>query len=115
MKRRRFLSAVVLGAASACARRVQGGPEQPVTTLVVRNQAFLEMVIYLLPGSGTSNRVRLGTASSNRDTRFTIPRQYVFGLTTLRFLADPVGSNRTPVSDQIQVSPGDTVTLIIPA
>jgi hypothetical protein len=115
MNRRRFASALVLGTASACfSRGGGGGPQQPPTTLVVRNQSFLEMVIYLLPSSGASNRVRLGNAASNRDTTFTIPRQYVFGLSTLRFLADPIGSNRTPLSDQIQVSPGDRVVIIIP-
>ena len=30
------------------------------------------------------------------------------------FLADPIGSNRTPVSDEITVQPGDQVRLVLP-
>jgi hypothetical protein len=33
----------------------------------------------------------------------------------LRFLADPIGGNRAPVSDEIAVEPGDEVTLTIPS
>jgi hypothetical protein len=32
-----------------------------------------------------------------------------------RFLCDRVGGNRSPVSDEIVVEPGDQVTLVIPA
>ncbi len=71
------------------------------------------MVIYLLQGGG-GTRIRLGTANGNSTSTFTIPQQYVFGVSSLQFLADPVGGTRTPVSDQIQVSPGDQVRLIIP-
>jgi hypothetical protein len=35
-------------------------------------------------------------------------------LTSLRFLADPIGSNRTPISEEITVEVGDEVVLRIP-
>jgi hypothetical protein len=35
-------------------------------------------------------------------------------MTTLRFIADPIGSNRAGVSEEIMVTPGDSVVLTIP-
>ncbi|MGQ0650458.1 MAG: hypothetical protein ACT4P7_23200 [Gemmatimonadaceae bacterium] len=84
----------------------------PRTTLAVENQSTLDMNIYLL---ANAQRVRLGTVHGLSTTRLTIPPSYVFGPTPLRFLADPIGSNRTPVSESITVSPGDEVRIIIPS
>jgi hypothetical protein len=38
----------------------------------------------------------------------------VSGLTPLRFIADPIGGRRASVSQEITVSPGDTVVMTIP-
>jgi hypothetical protein len=83
----------------------------PPTRLRVENQAFLDMTIYVFR---SSQRIRLGVASGNSTTRLTIPRNLVFGATPLRFQADPIGASRTPISQEITVSPGDEVTLTIP-
>ncbi|MGQ0537396.1 MAG: hypothetical protein ACT4R6_00495 [Gemmatimonadaceae bacterium] len=80
--------------------------------LQVDNQGFLDMNIFLITTGGA--RIRLGTATGNSSTTLRIPSTYVFGGTELRFLADPIGSGRTPVSQGITVWPGDTVKLIIP-
>jgi hypothetical protein len=58
--------------------------------------------------------VRIGIASGLRKTGLTIPQGIVFGATSLRFLADPIGGNVTPVSQEITVSEGETVILRIP-
>lgn len=110
---RAFLVLLLAVAPAAC----HNGPREPVdpnaaTTLLVQNRAFLDMTIYVISSAG--QRVRLGLATGNSTTRFTIPRTMVFGSTPLSFLADPVGSSRAPVSDQITVSPGDEVVLEIP-
>lgn len=110
VSRRQFLT---LSAAflAACAYRRNPAGAQDETTLLVDNQAVLDMNIYVLRGS---ERIRLGTAGGLKTTLLRIPPQLIFGATALRFLADPVGSNRTPVSDEIIVSAGDQVTLRIP-
>jgi hypothetical protein len=112
MNRRAYLALMLASGVAACggARRPPGAA-QPVTTVRVDNQSYLDMVIYLLAGS---QRIRLGTAGGSSTTTLRIPPQYVFGLTSLQFLADPIGSGRTPVSDTITVSPGDEVRLVIP-
>lgn len=79
--------------------------------LQVENQSFSDMVIYAVSGA---QRVRLGLATGNSTKSFTIPTYLIRGAGPLRFLADPIGSNRTPVSEEMAVQPGDIVSLTIP-
>lgn len=81
-------------------------------TLQVQNQGFADMTIYVVRDN--VQRVRLGLSTGNTTQLFRIPADLIAGAGTLRFIADPVGGNRAPVSDEITVRPGDTVTLIIP-
>ncbi|HEY2067009.1 MAG TPA: hypothetical protein VGG84_13725 [Gemmatimonadaceae bacterium] len=100
--------------AAACSANQQPDPMAepvPPTRLRVENQAFLDMTVYVYR---SSQRIRLGVANGNSTTRFTIPSNLIFGATPLRFQADPIGSNRTSVSQEITVTPGDEVTLTIP-
>jgi hypothetical protein len=80
------------------------------TTVRVENQAFADMVIYVLQGS---SRIRIGQVSGNSTATLRIP-QTALGSGTVQFLADPIGGNRTPISDTISVQPGDQVQLTIP-
>ena len=89
----------------------QAAEPVPPTRLKVENQAFLDMTIYVYR---SSQRIRLGIANGNSTTRFVIPSNLIFGSTPLRFQAAPIGGNRQPISQEITVSPGDEVTLIIP-
>lgn len=81
------------------------------TTLEVDNRGFVDMAIYAVR---SSQRIRLGTAVGSRKTDLTIPPALLSGLTTLRFVADPIGGARASVSEEITVAPGDTVGLMIP-
>jgi hypothetical protein len=106
------LAAMCMTFAMCSARpRPSTGNVQEKTTLRVENQGFPDMTIYVLQGG---QRIRLGLATGNSTTVFTIPDYVLGAANTLRFLADPVGSTRTPVSDEISVHPGDQVTLTIP-
>jgi hypothetical protein len=100
--------------AGACARN--NNPDDaaepiPPAKLRVENQAFLDHNIYVYR---SSQRIRLGTANGNSTTLMTIPPNLIFGATPLRFEANPIGGNRQSVSQEITVSPGDEVTLVIP-
>lgn len=108
------LFSVMVLVLAACGARAstQQGEEQAETTLEVDNQASLDMVIYVVRTSG--ERQRLGTATAHTRSSFTIPDRLIFGLTPLRFQADPIGGNRAPVSQEITVEPGGTVVLRIP-
>ncbi len=114
MKFRSIALSLLLVAASACKTLSHGSsssdPSGP-TVLQVDNQGFLDMNVFAVR---SSQRVRLGTASGNSKSNFTIPKSLVSGLTPLRFVADPIGGRRASVSEEITVAPGDTVTLMIP-
>jgi hypothetical protein len=112
--RRTFLvlALALFPALSGCAgRRRAPRPEQPKTYVAVTNNNFLDMTVYVIRNGG--QRVRLGIASSNRTTRMEIPSYLIFGPTPISFLADPIGSDQRPFSQEIQVSPGDEVHLTI--
>jgi hypothetical protein len=97
----------------ACgARSVDSAPDPEASAVLqVQNQGFSDMVIYAVSGA---QRVRLGLANGNSTRTFTIPRYLIRGAGPLRFLADPIGSDRTPISEEMTVQPGDIVTLTIP-
>lgn len=110
--RRAFLG-VLLAMAAACTTAAgrQRAADTPRTTVSVDNQALLDMTIYVISGS---QRIRLGTARGLGTTVLTIPPSLVFGASSLGFQADPIGGNRSPVSETIAVSEGDEIVLRIP-
>ncbi len=112
MRTRSIPALIGLVFATACLFRGSPPVDRPRTTLLVRNDNYLDYNIYLLY---SAERVRLGTARGLSTTRFTIPRQYVFGITSLQFLADPIGGQISPVSERVNVSPGDEIEMIIPS
>ncbi|MFN2638108.1 MAG: hypothetical protein ABR585_13885 [Gemmatimonadaceae bacterium] len=81
------------------------------TAIRVENETFSDMTIY---ASHSSERVRLGLAPGHATTVFQIPSILMSGMTTLRFIADPIGGNRASVSEEIMVTPGDSVVMTIP-
>ena len=114
---RRALSAapLVLALAAGSAACYGKGKNAPIpverTTLVVENRGFLDRDIFVVRGG---QRIRLGTVTGNSSATFTIPPTVVSSVTALRFIADPIGAPRPPVTEEITVSPGDRVMLTIP-
>jgi hypothetical protein len=103
----------MLGILAACAGRSQSASSEPASSAMIRveNQGFADMVIYAISGG---QRVRLGLATGHSTKTFTVPRYLTGGAGPIRFLADPIGGNRAPVSEEMSVQPGDLVTLTIP-
>lgn len=109
---RRIFTGLAMFAVAACATTKNNmRTDAPVTILEVDNQNVLDMNVYVMRGS---ERIRLGTASGLHTSQLKIPPYVIFGTTALRFLADPIGANRLPISDEITVSAGDTVQMTIP-
>ncbi len=103
-----FLTAALSGCAALGKQAVDTGPK---TTLRVENQAYLDMTIYVMRGA---ERVRLGIATGNSVTNFVIPSNVIFGVTSLAFVADPIGGTRASISETINVTRGDEVMMMIP-
>ncbi len=79
-------------------------------TLQVQNNAFSDRTLYVTMG-GMSQR--LGTATAASTTYFTIPRTYVTGSTSVRFIANKFASFRREESQRMQLFPGDTLQMVI--
>ena len=107
-----LFGALMLSAGCKANSSNEEAPEPvPATHLQVQNRAYLDMTIYAYR---STQRTRLGLATGNNTTTFTIPSTLIFGTTPLRFQADPIGGTRAPISQEIMVSPGDVVVLTIP-
>ena len=111
----RLITLSLLFLSGAACAGVGGGSVNPnadePTVVEVDNQGFVDMTIYAVR---SSQRFRLGLATGNSKTRLTIPRSVSGGLSTLRFIADPIGGRRNSVSQEITIAPGDIVVLTIP-
>jgi hypothetical protein len=103
--------AMAVIASPSCGRRANSGPPAPTTTVIVDNRSSFEMTIYVWRGA---ERMRLGTARAVSESRLPLPAGMVFGAATLRFQADPIGSTRAPISQEILVQEGDVIRLRIP-
>ncbi len=104
---------LVMGAFSGCSRSARA-PREPLTAetaVRVENRNFADMNIFVIRAG---QRIRLGTVTGLSTRVLEIPRSVMAGPTPLQFLADPIGSNRTPISQEITVQPGDEVGLVIP-
>jgi hypothetical protein len=105
-------SALVLASACSSNPRPEAANPDEGAAVKVENQSFADMTIYAL--SPSSNRVRLGLANGHTTQVFELPAFLVGRGGTVRFVADPVGSDRRPVSEELTVEPGDTIGLTIP-
>lgn len=110
LTRRGFLAAALVTLGACYSRNAQQQIDQSPTVLRVENQGVLDLTVYVMRGA---ERVRLGIANGLKTTELPLPSNIVFGASALRFIGDPIGSNRNSVSDEITVSPGDTVTWTI--
>ncbi|HEY2898788.1 MAG TPA: hypothetical protein VGJ12_16730 [Gemmatimonadaceae bacterium] len=114
--RRAVLRCLVLALAVAslgcrtghAARDANGGTLR--TTIDVQNEDFNDMTVYVLANGA---RTRLGIAPGNKTTVLTIPAYLLDGVPVMRFVADPIGGNRTPVSEEVNVNPGDELVMVI--
>jgi hypothetical protein len=99
---------------SACAPTAQrGSAPNPVnggTTLVVRNDNWNDVTIYLVRGS---MRTRIGSVIAMGQAEFKIPAAYVVGVSDVTLQAAPTGSNESYISPSIMVFPGAQLTLTV--
>lgn len=103
---------VVMLLVAACSMGGRRGQAQEPTTLVVRNQTQYDMTIYVIRDNG--QRVRIGRVTSYAEARMRVPDSMIFGPTPLRFLADPLAADGSPVSNDIVITPGEEIILTIP-
>jgi hypothetical protein len=109
----RFLTLALAISAIACktggaSRKTNDGPVR--TTIEVQNQDFNDMTVYVIVNGA---RTRLGIAPGNKTTVLTIPEFLLTGTSFVRFVCDPIGGRRTPVTEEVDVTPGDQLVMVI--
>lgn len=100
---------------SACAGNAgpQSGPlppEGPSTEVQVTNNNWADMNVYVERGG---MRTRLGTVTSMTSRRFDIPRAFTTSSSSVRLVADPIGSRESHMTQPVQVFPGQTLEFTI--
>ena len=90
----------------------EGAAPEAEAAVVVENLGFADVTMYAI--SATGNRVRLGQVTGSSTQRLSLPAYLVRGGERLRFLADPIGGREGPVSQELYVAPGETVSLTLP-
>jgi hypothetical protein len=102
-------TAAALGACAPATEQAELGRPESQTTLLVENNNWSDMVIYLVRGS---SRARLGSVTSMGTAKFRITDAMAGGgYGELRIQADPIGSDRTYTSPVINIVPGSQVEL----
>lgn len=103
-----FLIALLFAVGCSSAEERRAAATGPVS-VEVTNHNFLDVNLYAVGGSQT---IRLGTVTTNATQTFEVPAGLPLSR-GLRFLVDPVGSRSAYLSDEIIVSGGDVVSLVI--
>jgi hypothetical protein len=101
-----FLSVLISEIACVSDEERRRAPTGPVAVQVT-NHNVLDVNVFAVGGSQTA---RLGTVSTNATLTFEIPRG-LYVASGLRLLVDPVGAVQGVLTDEVQVLPGDTVSL----
>jgi hypothetical protein len=102
-------AAFVMAACAPVAEQAMNArPAENQTMLVVQNDNWSEVKVYLLRGS---QRIRLGSVPSMSQGKFSIPNAFVFGVSDVTIQAEPIGGHESYVSPPIQVYPGGRVAL----
>jgi hypothetical protein len=112
--RKALVPMLALATLAGCARNTESAPRPPQepSYVLVTNQSWLDMNVYVLRGT---QRVRLGNVHSGSSARFRIPTGMVFGVTPLRFQVQAGSSRGVLTSFEIMVAPGEEVGLNIPS
>ena len=108
---------VALSVGVACVGRMgtpsdEGPAPRAETAVVVENRNFADMVIYLVRGGTSRNRLGICPGLSTR-TFFLRPEWVGHGI-MVQFQADPIGADQAPITEEMFVQPGDVIELIIP-
>ncbi|MCH7676149.1 hypothetical protein IH879_14520 [candidate division KSB1 bacterium] len=106
-----FVILLFLGSCSSASRKTQEY-DTGKTKVRVENRNAIPMTIYVLK---RSQRIRIGRVAAHETGVFSIPDDIVGSTAFVRLIADPVGSNRSPISEEFTVSPGDVIEMVIRA
>jgi hypothetical protein len=76
----------------------------------VENERYADLVIFVLR---PSQQMQLGTVSGESSATFALPRAFANPATPIRLAAAPIGGRALPISEEVEVAPGDKINLVI--
>ena len=85
-------------------------PVPGTATLKVQNDALSRRLVYV---TMAGQRRWLGVASAGATTDFTVPRRYVAGRPSVRFVTTPYGGSPLDDSQRMQIIADDTLRMVI--
>ena len=86
------------------------GPIEPAQ-ITVHNRNVLDVNIIAYRGT---ERIRLGTITSGNSEVFVLDERIIVNSPVIRFIADPIGSARNILIEELTVFPGDQIELWVP-
>ena len=102
---------VILGACAPATEQTRGQhAANSGTTLMVQNENWNDVTIYLLRGT---TRMRIGSVVAMGKAEFKLPAAYVVGVSDVTLQAAPVGSNESYISPAIMIFPGAQLALTV--
>lgn len=102
-------TAATLGACAPAMEQAELGAREGQTILVVENNNWSDMVIYVTRGA---SRTRIGSVTSMRTATFRITDSMAGGgYGEVRIIADPIGTDRLYTSPVVNIVPGSQVQL----
>ncbi len=87
-------------------------PGVPEALITVHNRNVLDMTVYV---QRNTQRIRLGMVTAGNEKTFTLSEYLIADAPFLRFIADPIGSARSILIEELNVFPGDEIALYISA
>ncbi len=84
----------------------------PEALITVHNSNVLDMTVYV---QRNTQRIRLGMVTAGNEKTFTLSEYLIADAPFLRFIADPIGSARSILIEELNVFPGDEIALYISA
>ncbi len=84
----------------------------PPAIITVHNSNVLDMTVYV---QRNTQRIRLGMVTAGGEKTFTLSESLIADAPLLRFIADPIGSARSILIDELNIFPGDEIALYISA
>lgn len=106
---------LVLTLLPACSvlKKATDEPSEPVepAQITVHNRNVLDVNVYAYRGT---ERIRLGTITSGNSEVFVLGEHIVVNSPIIRFVADPIGSPRRILIEELTVFPGDQIEIWVP-
>ena len=106
------LALTLITACTSTKELTEKSPGASGVQITVHNDNVLDVTVYALRGA---ERIRLGMITSGSRKVFTLKDDIIVNAPVIRFVADPIGSARLILIDELPVFPGHAITLWVPS